>query len=247
LSKSALLLLSIAALTLVPQAAAFQHFGAGCTRDDFRSGSSTVRAELCRATGASPRAVVVLHGCGGFSTFDHRLATGLPRLGISTLDVDYFQLTPPPGRKGFCGFHGGTDPFPTWMTVVHDAAAALGRAPGVDPKAVGIVGWSLGGGVALAGCVRRRRYEPVSRSRRVLDGRVRRRVARGDAAADNPPLRRPNGRDPAQRDAAALRRPASGARAERALRLPARVAQLARPPGDPRHPTRRDFLKHHLR
>jgi dienelactone hydrolase len=150
MSKSALLLLSIAALTLVPRAAAFQHFGAGCTRDDFRSGRSSVRAELCRATGASPRAVVVLHGCGGFSTFDHRLATELPRLGISTLDVDYFQLTPPPGRRGFCGFHGDTDPFPTWMTVVRDAAAALGRAPGIDPTAVGIVGWSLGGGVALA-------------------------------------------------------------------------------------------------
>src|SRR5262249_21346697 len=109
------LLLSLVALAVVSQSAAFQHFGAGCSRDDFRSRGSSVRAELCRANGASSRAVVVLHGCGGFSTFDHRLATELPRLGISTLDVDYFELTPPPGRKGFCGFHGGTDPFPTWV------------------------------------------------------------------------------------------------------------------------------------
>ena len=149
MSKAAFLL-SLVVLIVVPQASGFQHFGAGCTRDDFRSRGARVRAELCRASGASSRAVVVLHGCGGFSTFDHRLATELPRLGISTLDVDYFQLTPPPGRKGFCGFHGATDPFPTWLTVVRDAAAALGRAPGVDPKAVGVVGWSLGGGLALA-------------------------------------------------------------------------------------------------
>jgi dienelactone hydrolase len=143
-------LVALVALASVPQAPAFQHFGAGCARDDFRSKGSSVRAELCRASGASSRAVVVLHGCGGFSTFDHRLATELPRFGISTLDVDYFELTPPPGRKGFCGFHGATDPFPTWVTVVRDAAAALGRAPGVDPKGIGVVGWSLGGGLALA-------------------------------------------------------------------------------------------------
>jgi dienelactone hydrolase len=138
-------------LAAATQASAFQHFGAGCTRDDFRSEGSSVRAELCKAAGRSPRAVVVLHGCGGFSTFDHRLATELPSYGISTLDVDYFQLTPPPGRKGFCGgFRGTTDPFATWVAVVRNAAAALARVPGVDPKGVGVVGWSLGGGVALA-------------------------------------------------------------------------------------------------
>jgi dienelactone hydrolase len=148
-SKAALVL-SLLALAVVPHASGFQRFGAGCARDDFRSQGSSVRAELCRASGTSSRAVVVLHGCGGFSTFDHRLATELPKLGISTLDVDYFQPTPPPGRKGFCGFHGGTDPFPSWVAVVRDAAAALGRTPGIDPKGVGVVGWSLGGGLALA-------------------------------------------------------------------------------------------------
>ena len=138
-------------LVWVAHASAFQHFGAGCTRDDFRSQGRSVRAELCRAAGHTGRAVVVLHGCGGFSTFDHRLATELPRYGISTLDVDYFELTPPPGRKGFCaGFHGTTDPFATWVIVVRDAAAALARVPGIARGAIGVAGWSLGGGVALA-------------------------------------------------------------------------------------------------
>src|SRR5262249_58015061 len=68
--RKAALLLSLLALAVVPHAAGFQHFGAGCTRDDFRSQGSSVRAELCRASGTSSRAVVVLHGCGGLSPFD---------------------------------------------------------------------------------------------------------------------------------------------------------------------------------
>lgn len=149
--RRALVFAAALSLACTAHASAFQHFGAGCTRDDFRTQGRSVRAELCRAGGDSPRAVVVLHGCGGFSTFDHRLASELPRFGISTLDVDYFELTPPPGKKGFCGgFHGTSDPFATWVVVVRDAAAALARVPGIEPNAVGVVGWSLGGGVALA-------------------------------------------------------------------------------------------------
>jgi hypothetical protein len=84
----------------------FPRFGAGCTRDDFVSGGSTVRAELCRSKAGGGRAVVVLHGCGGFSTFDHRLVTTLPAYGISTLDVDYVYPRGShnwPGRQGALG------------------------------------------------------------------------------------------------------------------------------------------------
>jgi dienelactone hydrolase len=132
-------------------AGGFPRFGAGCSRADFASAGATIRAELCRTRASGGRAVVVLHGCGGFSTFDHRLAADLARYGISTLDVDYFGPTPPPGAKGFCegGDRGGADPFPTWLRVVTDAAAALRRTKGVAPHGVGVVGWSLGGAVAL--------------------------------------------------------------------------------------------------
>jgi dienelactone hydrolase len=94
----------------------------------------------------------VLHGCGGFSTFDHRLATELPRHGISTLDVDYFGATPPLGSRGFCGGGGGfgSDPFPVWIQVTKDAAASLRATRGIDRNRVGVVGWSMGGGVAIA-------------------------------------------------------------------------------------------------
>ena len=150
-----LIALAAAVLALAGPAASasegFPHFGAGCARDDFSAGGSTVRAELCRSSAAGGRAVVVLHGCGGFSTFDHRLAVELPKDGVSTLDVDYFGLTPPPGTRGFCAGPGRAgDVFGTWVRIVRDAAAKLRATPGVDRRGVGVVGWSLGGGVALA-------------------------------------------------------------------------------------------------
>jgi dienelactone hydrolase len=124
----------------------FPRFGPGCRRADFSSGGAAVRAMLCGPT-SGPRAVIVLHGCGGFDTFDHRLTAELPQDGIATLDVDYFGPTPPPGDTGFC--HVWTRPldlFAAWERVAADAAASL-RAHFVH---VGAVGWSLGAGVALA-------------------------------------------------------------------------------------------------
>ena len=129
-------------------AGAFPRFGTGCQRLDFQSSGTNVRAELCSARARTGAAVVVLHGCGGFSTFDHRLVTMLPRYGISTLDVDYFGPTPPPGSKGFCGAHGAfAAAYPTWVRVTLAAGSKLRAVPGV--RRVGLVGWSLGGGVAV--------------------------------------------------------------------------------------------------
>lgn len=152
MSRIAQILAVCAAAALCPSAAVgggFPRFGAGCSRADFRSGSANIRAEFCRATGGGRAAVIVLHGCGGFSTFDHRLATTLPGDGISTLDVDYFAATPPPGRKGFCNAHGAAaTAFGTWIRIADDAAAKLRSTVGV--RRVGAVGWSLGGGVVVA-------------------------------------------------------------------------------------------------
>ena len=124
----------------------FPHFGSGCVRADYTSGGTHIRAERCGpSTGA---AVVVLHGCGGFGTFDHRLAADLPAYGIATLYVDYFAPTPPPGARGFCNvWTRPTRLFTAWERVTADAARVL-RQHGYAH--VGAVGWSLGAGVALA-------------------------------------------------------------------------------------------------
>lgn len=124
----------------------FPHFGSGCVRADFASGGAPVRAERC-GPARGRRAVIVLHGCGGFGTFDHLIATNLPRFGITTLYVDYFGPTPPPGNRGFCGgARSGPDPFPVWERVGADAARSLRTSF----ARVGAVGWSLGAGVAVA-------------------------------------------------------------------------------------------------
>jgi len=153
--KPLVLLIAAAAALLLAGAATsggFPRFGSGCSRADFASQGGTVRAEYCRADGRSGAAVVVLHGCGGFSTFDHRIVTGLPAYGIATLDVDYFGLTPPLGHKGFCDGGGRAfDVFATWSQIAIDAAAKLRQLPGV--RRVGIVGWSMGGGVAVRAAV----------------------------------------------------------------------------------------------
>lgn len=135
----------------------FPRFGAGCVRDDFSGAGTAVRAERCGP--AAGRAVVVLHGCGGFSTFDHTLAADLPRYGIATLYVDYFAPTPPPGTKGWCRVW--TRPqhlFATWTAVAVDAALHL-RA---HYRHVGAVGWSLGAGVALAAAEDRGGFSAVA-------------------------------------------------------------------------------------
>ncbi len=145
-----------------------------------------MRAEFCRAPGGRGAAVVVLHGCGGFSTFDHRLATSLPGYGIATLDVDYFGPTPPSGTKGFCNHPGAFDSaFPVWIRVVDDAAKKLGSLSGV--RHVGVVGWSLGGG-SRRRSVRAAELSPVSGTRRFLDWFVRRCIDRIPRAADDPSL-----------------------------------------------------------
>jgi dienelactone hydrolase len=137
---------------------AFPRFGVGCVRADFHSGGKLIRAERC-GSNALRSAVVVLHGCGGFGTFDHSLAADLPRLGIATLDVDYFALTPPPGRRGFCSVW--TQParlFARWEEVAVAAADSLRR----DYAHVGAVGWSLGGGVAIAAAEGRHSFDAVA-------------------------------------------------------------------------------------
>lgn len=136
----------------------FPRFGPGCTRADFSSGGATIRAMLC-GPASGVRAVIVLHGCGGFDTFDHRLTAELPRHGISALDIDYFGPTPPPGSKGFCNVW--TRPlnlFSVWERVAADAAGSL-RGRFVH---VGAVGWSLGAGVALAAAEDRRAFDAVA-------------------------------------------------------------------------------------
>jgi dienelactone hydrolase len=146
-------LVGVLAAVAAPSAPAFPKLGPGCVRADYASEGRPVPAELCRPprTKAAVPGVVVVHGCGGFGSLDGSLAHELPRAGIATLYVDFFAQTPPPaGGRGYCG--GGGDArnvWTTWQREVVDGAAALRRMRGVDARRVGVVAWSLGGGVAV--------------------------------------------------------------------------------------------------
>ena len=131
----------------------FPRMPASCVRSDYPSAGAVVRAALClpKAPGPAPVAIV-LHGCGGFDTFDHRLAVELPRAGIATLYVDYFDPVPPAGTKGYCNGGGRgsfRDVFSVWQQEVVDAVAHLRAVRDVDAHRVALVGWSLGGGLAV--------------------------------------------------------------------------------------------------
>ena len=142
-----------AATAVTAVAAPFPRLPRECVRSDFRSAGAPVRAALCLPAGsARVPAAIVLHGCGGFDTLDHRLAVELPQAGIASFYVDYFDPTPPPGTKGFCsGDRGsGRDVFAVWRQEVVDAAAHLRNEQRVDSSRLALVGWSLGGGVAVA-------------------------------------------------------------------------------------------------
>src|SRR5579862_7837002 len=179
----------------------FPRFGAGCTRADFSSQGGTVRAEFCRAAHGFGGAAIVLHGCGGFSTFDHRIVSDLPQYGISTLDVDYFALTPPAGTKGFCNGAGGRgfDDFGVWTQIALDAEAKLLTLPGIHHAGI------------VAGRRRRRpgrnrsTCDPtVRRTDRILHRRLRRADRCIEATADDAALRGQHRRHTPQRHATAI-------------------------------------------
>jgi dienelactone hydrolase len=146
----------------------FPHFSAGCARADFTSAGVNIRAERC-GPASGQVAAIVLHGCGGFSTFDHQVAADLPQLGISTLYVDYFAPTPPPGKRGYCGGErGGPDPFATWEKVAVDAAASLRP----HFRHVAAIGWSLGAGVAISAAEDHRSFDAVAAFSALAHGSV---------------------------------------------------------------------------
>jgi dienelactone hydrolase len=64
--------------------------------------------------------------------------------------LDTYALTPPPGRRGFCGVATPPAIRATWRATVLAAARALASRRGVDPQRMGLLGWSDGADLALA-------------------------------------------------------------------------------------------------
>lgn len=114
-------------------------------------GGRTVQlaAQLFRpASVATPvPAVAIFHGCGGPGQNTSRMAGLLASWGYAALVVDSFSAR---GLKDICGRNWPTQPDAEARAHDIDAALAwLAKQPGVDPKRLGYMGYSYGGGVAM--------------------------------------------------------------------------------------------------
>lgn len=97
---------------------------------------------LARPPGAGPfSAVVLLHGCGGFHSSMISWADRLSRFGYAALAVDSFG---PRGIDQHCNY------FPDQATDGFAALRYLATRDFVRPSHVAVMGFSLGGGSALA-------------------------------------------------------------------------------------------------
>jgi len=90
------------------------------------------------------------------------LVRDLAAEGFVTLGISYFALTPAPGTDPE-SFNGAPPEayaaaLPTWLQVVHDGVTVLQDQPEVDPRRIGLVGWSRGGQVGLQAAVQDPRY-----------------------------------------------------------------------------------------
>ena len=99
------------------------------------------------STGTAP-AVVLLHGADGLNTGHHyRLAAQVvASAGYHAFLLHYLDRT---GQSRAAYSSIGAN-FPAWMQTVRDAVGFAERQAGVDPDRIGLIGTSLGGGLALA-------------------------------------------------------------------------------------------------
>jgi carboxymethylenebutenolidase len=116
----------------------------------YQSGGASIAMEQIElpAVGAHP-AVLVLHGSmGAGSYWMGRFAPTLTRLGISVYAPRYLQKTRTlmaTSKKIFDGKH-----FPAWLAAVRDAVSYVAERPSVDARRIGLLGFSLGGYLAMA-------------------------------------------------------------------------------------------------
>ena len=93
--------------------------------------------------------MLVLHGSmGAGSYWLGRFAPTLNGLGIAAYAPRYLQKTGSwiaTSKKIYDGKH-----FPAWLTAARDAVSYVAERPSIDAKRIGVLGFSLGGYLAMA-------------------------------------------------------------------------------------------------
>jgi carboxymethylenebutenolidase len=101
-----------------------------------------------RAEGKFP-IVLVLHGAGGMTIggpMFRESARLLARRGYVAHVVHYFDLT----RTEIAGLPAMRANFPSWLRAIADGITSASKQPNVDPKRVGLLGYSLGAYLSLS-------------------------------------------------------------------------------------------------
>jgi carboxymethylenebutenolidase len=109
------------------------------------------------AVGGVRPAVLVLHGSGGISNLPEEIGE-LANRGYITLIPHYFEST----GTSWADLDSIRRHGLTWGQTLLDAVAFARRLPNVDPESIGLLGFSLGGYLAIAVAAHDRRIKCVA-------------------------------------------------------------------------------------
>jgi carboxymethylenebutenolidase len=146
-------------LTFLPGVALSQ--GPASSAATFQSGGKPIRAEVFYpATSGRNPAVLVLYGGLGMTLrpagYRH-YAADLAKHGYSAFLVHYFDRT----SEEKLGENYGPK-LELWLSTIHDAIGFVAKDSKVDPKRIGVVGFSLSAGLALEAAAQDRRIKAIS-------------------------------------------------------------------------------------
>lgn len=115
----------------------------------FESGGKTIRLDcfLPAANGQRFPTVIGLYGFGGGSFSMADPAAQLADQGFAVYLLHYFDRTGPVEQEKSALVMN----FPVWMKTLWDAISFVEQQPSVDPGRIGLVGFSLGGYLAVCG------------------------------------------------------------------------------------------------
>jgi dipeptidyl aminopeptidase/acylaminoacyl peptidase len=125
----------------------------------FHSGDKIIQLDhYAPANGGSAPAVLLLHGSGGPLRGLDPFARQAAGFGVHVFALHYFQ------RTGHTWVYPSQieENFPDWLRTAEDAVTYIAQQPGVDAQRIGLLGFSLGGYLALSLATQDRRIAAVA-------------------------------------------------------------------------------------